>query len=154
MVIEVHEECWRARIVLFDVVCISDSLLLNEILPNLHVQHCRIVQRLLFFFQLSVVNSSMKRTLRLLILLSREVWEGVGGVRWRHGVGCWANRVLWRWWVAFDRCYFWAELLQASRLIFTQVFLKMGFKFSYIYTQYSRFNKFSDNDDLPIREYV
>ena len=49
---------------------------------------------------------------------------------------------------------FWAELLQASRLIFTQVFLKMGFKFSYIYTQYSRFNKFSDNDDLPIREYV
>ena len=57
-----------AKIVLFDVVCISDSLLLNEILPNLHVQHCRIVQRLLFFFQLSVVNSSMKRTSRLLIL--------------------------------------------------------------------------------------
>ena len=80
MVIEVHEECWRAKIVLFDVVCISDSLLLNEILPNLHVQHCRIVQRLLFFF-LSVVNSSMKRTPRLLILLSREVWEGVCGVR-------------------------------------------------------------------------
>lgn len=60
MVIEVHEECWRAKIVLFDVVCISDSLLLNEILPNLHVQHCRIVQRLLFFF--SVCGKFMYET--------------------------------------------------------------------------------------------
>ena len=49
MVIEDHEESWRAKIVFFDVVCISDSLLLNEILPNIHVQHCWIAQRLLSF---------------------------------------------------------------------------------------------------------